>query len=96
MSVEKRPYYGTVVKRIPYAYRVVYDTARYGRNNVPTKRVIYGPYAAVITSFTVDYVNAADSLRPFTMVVMIDLGTISKRKIYLLFRIKLFVYILVL
>jgi hypothetical protein len=79
MSVEKRLYYGTVFKRIPYAYRVVYDTARYGRNTVPTKWVIYGPYAAVITSLTVVYVNAADSLRPFTMVVMIDLGRTADR-----------------
>jgi carbohydrate-binding DOMON domain-containing protein len=45
-----------------------------GRNTMPTKRVIHGPYMVAMTSFPVVYVNAADSLRSITMVVMIDLG----------------------
>ena len=57
------------------SFFAVYDTASYDRNTVHTKRVIYGPYTVVILSVTAVYVIVDGSLRSFTIVVMIDLGS---------------------
>ena len=66
-----------VFRRILLKYTIVYGTAIYGRNTVPTKRVIYGPYTVVSMPFTVVYVNVYGCIRPFTVVVLLDLGTLT-------------------
>jgi len=66
-----------VFRRILLKYTIVYGTAIYGRSTVPTKRVIYGPYTVVSMPFTVVYVNVYGCIRPFTVVVLLDLGWVK-------------------
>jgi hypothetical protein len=47
------------------------------RNTVPAKCAIYGTFTAVSLPFLNVYVNEKGGIRSFTIVVSIDLGTIS-------------------
>jgi hypothetical protein len=50
-------------------------TAIYGRNTVPTKRVLHGPYTVVILMYTNVCVRVNGGLWSFAIVVTLDLGT---------------------
>ena len=72
--VKIRPFYGTVFGvygsgSLPYTTR-----RQYGRNTVPTERVIYCQYTVVNIAFTDILVNVNGRRRSCTVVVMVGQG----------------------
>ncbi len=69
-----------VIRDVYYCKRrasfTVYGTVKYGRNMVPTKCVFHSPYTVVIMTFKNVYINVKDGLPSFTIIVMLDLGSI--------------------
>jgi len=55
-------------------YYAAYDTVTYGRDTIPTKGALHGPYTVVIIMYPNVYVRVNDGKPSVALVVTLDMG----------------------